>query len=68
MGAETRESEVSRPRDGGKVFNVVNDWYLTTPDGVTHGPYSKPQEAIAVLKLMCDSRAGQTEKGTHTAA
>lgn len=56
MGSDMVSGKDPTFEDGGKVFNVVNDWYLTTPDGITHGPFSKPKEAMEVLKLIQASR------------
>jgi hypothetical protein len=56
VGSDTVNDNDPTPDDGGKVFNVVNDWYFTTPDGITHGPFSKPKEAMEVLRLMRASR------------
>ena len=40
--------------DRGSVFTVPdsNDWYLTTDDIITLGPYRSYQEAVSLLGLL----------------
>ncbi len=45
----------------GKVFNILNDWYLTTPQGVTLGPYASSKYALALLKALSESEPADSE-------
>lgn len=67
MRLDTGKHDDPMPTDGGKIFNVVNDWYLTTPDGITHGPFSKPKEAREILRLMRASREACAAGGPNSA-
>jgi hypothetical protein len=37
---------------GAKVWNVVNDWYVTMPEGVTLGPYNSSRAALALISAF----------------
>jgi len=49
MRREDRAVAEAEHASGAKVWNVVNDWYVTMPDGVTLGPYNNNRAALAVM-------------------
>ena len=59
MSLETNGGQGLQLPGGGKIFNVLSDWYLTTCDGVTHGPYSTSKEALDVRQLLANARRKQ---------
>jgi hypothetical protein len=46
-----------------KVWNVMNDWYVTMPDGVTLGPYDSSRAALAVMSACrpCGNEADERQ-------
>lgn len=54
MRAAPDVSPVQSAKGSGSICTVpnTNDWYLTTDEGTTLGPYRSRREALAMLALL----------------